>query len=199
MTLELNRFRKLTSFFLATCVLAFCAGMVNAAPMTGKLTTSGSNPVLLNGSNVNSGTTVFSGATIQSPKGVGATLDLGVLGRLDISPETIITVSFSAGTVTAELKSGYVVLTTKKGVKGIVRTSEGQILETDSAKLSSVIARTAGSVGPEVSAPVGAAGGGIGGGAVAGVVGAVGAAVGGAAAVKGGGRGSAVSPASPNR
>jgi hypothetical protein len=62
-----------------------------------------------------------------------------------------------------------------------------------------VIARTAGSVGPEAAAPIGAAGGSIGAGAAAGVGAAGAAVIGGAAAARGNGRGNDVSPLSPNR
>ena len=199
MSLQRKKISKVASLLLASCILSICAGVGFAAPMTGKLRTRGSKPVIVNGNKAVSGSTIFSGAQIQSPEGVGVTVELGSLGRLDMAPNANVTLTFSAGNVAAELKSGYVVLTTNKGIKGSVRTSEGQLVETDPSKLSSVIARTTGSVGPEAAAPVGAAAGGIGAGTAAGIGAAGAAVVGGAAAARGDGRGNDVSPSSPNR
>lgn len=186
------------ALLLVSSILSVCVGGGAAAPLTGKLTTRGSKPVIVNGNKVNAGTAIFSGAQIQSPENVGATVDLGTLGRLDLAPKTDITLTFSAGNVAVELRAGYVVLTTQKGVKGYVRTPEGALSQTDPTKLSSVVVRMAGSVGPEAAAPIGAAGG-LSAGATAGVAAAGAAVVGGAVAVKSSGRGQDVSPAAPRR
>ena len=188
------------ALLLASFILSVCVGVGFAAPMTGKLRTRGKKPVIVNGNKVNAGIAIFSGARIQSPENVGATVDLGVLGQLDLAPNTDLTLTFSAGDVSVDLRSGYVILTTKRRVKGIVYTSEGQVVQTDPSKLSSVVARTAGSLGPEASAPIGATSGGVGAGTAAGVAGAGAAAAAvGAAARKGSGRGRAVSPSAPPR
>ena len=168
-----------------------------ATPVTGKLRTRNNKPLLVNGNSVKPGTTIFSGANIQSPAKVGATIDLGSLGRLDMAPLTDLTVVFDAVRIEVQLKSGYVVLTTGKGITGRVVTSEGKVLETDVTKLSSVIARTAGSAGPEVAAPIGAAAGGLSAGVVGGVGAAGAAVVGGAVAAQGSTRGSDLSTDKP--
>lgn len=171
--------------------------MLAAPTIMGTLRTRDNKPVLVNGNKVSSGTTILSGARIQSPDKVGATVDLASLGRLDFAPNTDFVVIFDASKITVRLKAGYVVLTTRKGISGIVTTPDGKAFETDSSKLSSVIARTAGAQGPEASVPIGAAGG-ISTGAAAGTVGGAGAAVvGGAAAAGSNGRGSDLSTDKP--
>jgi hypothetical protein len=197
-----SRCRKIkrgAAMLLASGLLTVYVGIASAAPLMGKLKTGGSKPIIVNGYKVASGTAIFSGSQIQSPAGVGATVELGALGRLDIAPRTEVTLTFSEGNVAAELKSGYVVLTTRKGVKGSVRTPDGKLAQTDITKLSSVIARTAGSAGPEASVPIGAAAGGIGAGTAAGVGAAGAAVVGGAAAARGNGRGRDLSPTTPRQ
>lgn len=171
---------------------AFAATGASAAQLTGKLRTRGNEPVVINGNKVVTGTTVFSGAQIASPEKVGATVEIPSLGRLDIAPQTRLTLNFAAGRVEVALQAGYVVLTTEKGVEGRV-TVDGKTLTTDSSKQSSVVAKTAGSVGPETAGAAG--GGGPSAGKVGAIAGAAAAAGGAGAAARG--RGRSLSPGSP--
>jgi hypothetical protein len=191
------RFGKV--FALAIMLGVLQVQMLAAPNIMGTLRTRDNKPVVVNGNKVNSGTTIMSGSHIQSPEKTGATVDVPSLGRLDFAPKTDFVVTFDAGKITVRLKVGYVVLTTRKGITGIVTTPDGKAFETDSTKLSSVIARTAGALGPEASVPIGAAGG-MSTGAAAATVGGVGAAVvGGAAASSSKGRGSDLSTDKPQR
>lgn len=193
---------KFKSTLVTVFVLTFCllgSVLISSAQtvQTGKLKTRNNKQVTLNGNKASSGTTVFSGARIQTPEKVGATVEVKGLGRLDMAPQVDLKIEFVGGQIVVELKSGYVVLTTAKGVKGIIKMPDGKIIELNGEKQSSVIARTEGSVGPEASAPVGAAGG-LGAGGVAAGAATGGAVVGGAAATKNN-RGKAVSPSTPRQ
>ena len=182
---------------LVFVICAFQVHVMAGAGLMGKLRTRNNKPVLVNNNKASSGTTVMSGSQIQCPDKIGATVDLGPLGRLDIAPNTDLTLRFVAGEVSVQLRSGYVVLTTKKGVNGVVTTSEGAVFLTDSSKLSSVIARTTGALGPETGVVVGAAAG-LGSGATAGMAGAATAVMGGTAAATGS-RASELSTDNPRR
>jgi hypothetical protein len=184
-------------FALALVLGVLQVQMLAAPSIMGTLRTRDNKPVLVNGNKVNSGTTIVSGSRIQSPEKTGATVEIASLGRLDFAPKTDFVVTFEASKITVRLKAGYVVLTTKQGISGIVTTPDGKAFETDSSKLSSVVARTAGALGPEASVPIGAAGG-LSTGAAAATVGGAGAAVvGGAAAAGSNGRGSDLSTDRP--
>lgn len=192
---------KFKNTLVTMLVLTFCllgSVLINSAQTlpTGKLKTRNNKQVTLNGNKAASGTTILSGAQIQTPEKVGATVEINGLGRLDMAPQVDVKIEFVAGQIIVELKSGYVVLTTAKGVKGFVKMPDGKTIELDGTKQSSVIARTEGSIGPEASAPVGAAGGIGAGGAAAGAAAAGGTVVGGAAASKSK-RGKDVSPSTP--
>jgi hypothetical protein len=143
---------------LALAALGLQVQMLAAPTLMGTLRTRANKPILVNGNKASSGTTILSGARIQSPDKVGATVDLASLGRLDFAPNTDFIVTFDAGNISVRLKAGYVVLTTRKGISGVVTMPDGKALETDSSKASSVIARTAGALEPEASVPIGAAG-----------------------------------------
>lgn len=149
------------------------------APLLGKLRTRNNKPVTVNGAKLSSGASIRSGTQIQCPEKIGATVDLGNVGRLDIAPQSDVTVIFDATKISVQLKAGYVVLTTNQGVTGTVSTPEGQVFGTDSSKLSSVVGKTAGAVGPETGVPIGAGLSSVGLSPVVGVAGAAGAVVGG--------------------
>ena len=191
---------KLTKMIALVFVMcASQAGVVAAPDLMGKLKTSKNKPVLVNSNKASSGTTIISGSRIQCPDKIGATVDLGSLGRLDIAANSDLTLVFAAGEVRVQLRAGYVVLTTNKGITGVVTTSEGTVFGTDPSKVSSVIAKMKGAPGPETGAVIGAAPIGLGVGANVGVASATGALVSGAVADTSNGRGSDLSSDNPRR
>ena len=103
----------------------------------GRLTTRGNNPVTVNGNSAKSGETIFSGQQIQTPEGVGATVQLGGLGRVDIAPNTNLTLTFEEGKINVALVSGCVILTAGKGVVGTVQAG-GAEQQTDQTKGSAI-------------------------------------------------------------
>lgn len=86
----------------------------------GRLTTRGNNPVTVNGNNARSGETIFSGQSIQTPEGVGATVNLPGIGRVDIAPNANLTINFEAGRLNVTLVSGCIILTAERGNVGSV-------------------------------------------------------------------------------
>ena len=99
-----------------------------------RINTSGNRPILVNGNSTASGGSLATGATIDTPDGVSATIDLGPLGTLDLEPNSKIVLEFDcppappAGTeaepckVKAKVLAGCVVLKTKKGTEGQLDT-----------------------------------------------------------------------------
>jgi hypothetical protein len=188
-----SRFNKLFAIALISVVALMNAQATTA--LMGRLKTRDNKPVMVNGHKATSGTTLMSGSQIQSGK-VGTTVDLGALGRIDMAPDTDLTVVFKASEVSVQLRSGYVVLTTNKGVTGVVNTADGETFRTEGKNTASVVAKMKGVSGPEAAAKAGATKGGMSTGAVVGVAGAGAAVVGGAAA-KSSGRGGSLSPNRP--
>jgi hypothetical protein len=109
-----------------------------AQPLSGRLTTSGDKPVTVNGNGAKSGETVFSGQQIQTPDGVGATVHLPGLGKVDLAPNTNVTITFENGRVVVNVVSGCVALTGNKDVDGSVETPGGSTQHTDASKGSTI-------------------------------------------------------------
>lgn len=93
----------------------------------GRLAVVGDKTITLNGNGVRSGATVMSGAQIETPATVGASLQLWPLGRLEIAPRTALQLNFVGDSVDVNLLAGCVVLTTYAGAKGAVKTPQGGV------------------------------------------------------------------------
>ncbi|MBV9926045.1 MAG: hypothetical protein JOZ96_13590 [Acidobacteria bacterium] len=128
---------KATALSLALAVTHVCLGaeLVRAASARliakatgvqggaqGRLTTRGNNAVTVNGNSAKSGETIFSGQSIQTPAGVGATVNLPGIGRVDIAPNTNLTLTFENGKVDVVLVSGCVIVTANRGNAGSVES-----------------------------------------------------------------------------
>lgn len=97
--------------------------------LTGQLFTRGGQPVSVNGVQTNSGATIMSGATIQTPDLVGATVILGILGSLDVAPNTKLQVEFGRdGKVKVTLVEGCVILRVNRGNYGAVHNAAGDLI-----------------------------------------------------------------------
>ncbi len=94
-------------------------------PLSGVLSTQGNQAVTVNGVSANSGATILSGATIETPAGVGADINFGPLGSLHIDPNTKVTVEFQNGSIKVTVLQGCVVLHTRRGTRGEVDSQGG--------------------------------------------------------------------------
>lgn len=143
---------KVLASFLTICLLSLPVlsreeekkeknKVIPAAPVSqfaGKLVTRGNQPVLVNGYIVGTGTTILTGATIQTFKGTKASVQLGALGSFELSPNSTATLSFAGEQVTGMLKRGCAMLTTNPNITGALSTPDGMLTKTEAGKLSSV-------------------------------------------------------------
>jgi hypothetical protein len=80
--------------------------------------------VLLNGTPAISGATIFSDSTIKTGEG-GATVNLGQGGRIEVAPNSEMTVRFTETNVGGNLKAGSTTISAPAGVAVNVATAEG--------------------------------------------------------------------------
>jgi ferric-dicitrate binding protein FerR (iron transport regulator) len=109
-----------------------------ASMLFGQLLMNGEQSALVNGTSATSGTTIFSGAQLQTPAGVAASVQLGNLGRLAIDPDTLLSLTFDKDYIDVQVTAGNAVLTTNAGVKGTLATPNGEKLSTNAATTSTV-------------------------------------------------------------
>ena len=139
MTNQRRHFSRATAVFLAFALVQICIQLSFAAPATvpqqfiARLTTTGNQPITVNGSSAASGATLLTGATIETPADVSATIDLGALGTLELQPNTAVQLDFDDnGNVRVKVLRGCARLNKSgKGV-GEIYTAEGASEKTNS-------------------------------------------------------------------
>jgi hypothetical protein len=100
-----------------------------------RLTTRNNQPITVNGNGSASGSSILTGATIETGPDQSATVNLGPLGTLDIAPNTKLVLTYDEqGNVKVLLLQGCAVLTAKKKTKGEVATQQGPAGTTDPKK-----------------------------------------------------------------
>jgi hypothetical protein len=111
-----------------------------ASPQVGAtLKTTNNQPITVNGNSVKSGTTVLSGASLETPAGVGATVKMDGFAVLDMSPDTELTLEFTpGGPVTVTLKRGCVALATMGDAEGTIILPDGGTVKTGDRKYAEV-------------------------------------------------------------
>ncbi|HKX30001.1 MAG TPA: hypothetical protein VJ302_20090 [Blastocatellia bacterium] len=95
----------------------------NAPKVTGELSKNGS--VTINGAAAISGATIFSESHLKTERNSEATINLGKLGRIQLGPESEMTLRFADGSIGGELTSGHAVVNAPAGVAVSVTTADG--------------------------------------------------------------------------
>jgi hypothetical protein len=120
--------RKAVSVALMTAVACFyslvsTSALAQTAAKAGELTVAGS--VMINGTQAISGATVFNDSKIKTARNSGATISLGRLGRIQLGPESEMTLRFTDGNIGGNLSAGRAVVSAPAGVAIAVATAEG--------------------------------------------------------------------------
>jgi hypothetical protein len=95
--------------------------------LLGRLVTTNNQPILVNGAGATTGANIVTGVTITTPDAVGATINLGALGEVDLAPNTTIELQFDeqTGTIRVKLIRGCAIVRSKKGAQGEISTEQG--------------------------------------------------------------------------
>lgn len=134
MTARYMNILRPVSLFTLICVLhIYVFALPNATPVpqaSGTLKTTNNQPITVNGNSVTPGTTILSGASIQTPPGVAATLNLG-FATIEIAPASDVLVEFMAdGNVKVTIKKGCVTVKTQGNGNGSIVLPDGTTTST---------------------------------------------------------------------
>jgi hypothetical protein len=99
------------------------SALAQNAKAAGELSVTGS--VSINGTTAISGATVFSDSKIKTSRSSSATINLGKLGRVQLGPESEMTLQFVTGNIGGNLTSGRAVVNAPAGVTINVVTADG--------------------------------------------------------------------------
>ena len=141
------------------------AGVPQGARLiTARLTTRG-GAIQVNGVSAVTGAPILTGASLEVPDAVSATVDLGALGSVDLGANTSAQIDYTDDNVRVNLKRGCAVLRVKKGT-GEIYTDQGASEKTNDKRKSMGFCYVNGQLTPGTVATViptagGAAGGGL--------------------------------------
>ena len=128
--------RKALSMCLAVAILATYSmvALAGTEKVAGELLVSGKNIngetpfVKVNGEAAQSGRSIFSSSTISTPDNTSAVINLGKVGKIELAPNTTMTLSFNEKGITGNLSSGRVtVLGASDAVN--INTADGKSLK----------------------------------------------------------------------
>jgi hypothetical protein len=184
---------KAIAVFLAFALVQVCIQLSFAAPVSAapavpqqfiaRLTTTGNQPITVNNASAASGASLLTGATIETPAAVSATIDLGALGTVELQPNSSIQLDFDdSGNVRVKILRGCVVINKKGPGEAEAYTAEGASEKTNSNKKGMGFCFANGGLSPlgqTAAAAAGGGGGGIGTAALVAIIAGGGALVGG--------------------
>lgn len=108
--------------------------LANSGKVAGELivtgtTVNGETPVVsVNGESAKTGRSVFSSSTIATPENASAIINVGRAGKIELAPNTVLTVNFTEKGISGDLAAGKVtVLGASKNVG--IRTADGKTVE----------------------------------------------------------------------
>ena len=147
------------------------------AGSAGRLRTTGNKQIDVNGNPAPSGTTVLSGASLSTPEGVGATVDLPGLGRVNLAPNTKLSINYTGNSVDVTMVSGCATLDlTNANANASITAPKGEATRTSAGQRHLDVCYTDGAAAPIINqgaaagAGAAAAGGGTGAAATTGAV-----------------------------
>lgn len=98
-----------------------------------RLATRNNQPITVNGQSASSGASILTGATLETAADQSATVNVGPLGLVDISPNTRVIVTFDQGNLKATVIYGCVILTARRNTTGEIATEQASLGKTDPA------------------------------------------------------------------
>ena len=131
---EATWLRRVTTFGLMVAVFISSTMFVLAAPdskaLAGEIIVSGSgenSAVTLNGERAYSGRTFFSNGVIATPQTGSAVINLGKLGRINIAPNSLLSLSFTPNSISGKLSAGQIKVFSSEGVSVNIETSDNVV------------------------------------------------------------------------
>ena len=168
MTKQRRSTSRALAVFLAFALVQVCIQLSFAAPTVpqqfiARLTTTGNQPITVNGASAASGASLLTGATIETPAAVSATIDLGALGTVELQPNSSIQLDFDdSGNVRVKVLRGCVVIKKNGPGEAEAYTAEGASEKTNSNRKGLGFCYLNGGLNP-IQATATAVGGGAGG------------------------------------
>ncbi|HXG67820.1 MAG TPA: hypothetical protein VNO70_22155 [Blastocatellia bacterium] len=124
------RFPATVSLVILFCLSALAAPGVNPPAAQSGTLTSATGTVTVNGAPAHSGASVASGSTISTGTDGDALIDMGSLGKLQLRPNTVVKLTYDAGSSLVEVvECGSLTHTVPSGATGQVKLDEPMVTQ----------------------------------------------------------------------
>ena len=120
--------RKTLAAFVSVAVLSVYSMVALAGAKVASAELSVSGQVTVNGQKVISGGTLFSGSTVVTAESSTAIVSLSKMGRVELSPNSSLILSFTEESVTGMLDKGVAKVSTVAGVSVNITTKDGAVV-----------------------------------------------------------------------
>lgn len=132
MLLKQKKSLRILAVIMVLSLVQMSLGTVWAAPqqIVAKVLTMGGS-IKVNNADTPTGSSIVSGAVVETPDNVAATIQIGSLGVVELPPGTSAIIEFAGNNIKVTLKRGCAVLQTNKGTTGSVVDTNGKFLSTN--------------------------------------------------------------------
>lgn len=141
--------QKALSMCLVVAIVATCSmfALANSERIAGELTISGRNSggetsfVKVNGEAAQTGRSIFTSSTIATPENVGAIINLGKSGRIELAPNTTLVLSFDEKGISGDLSAGRVTVLNSSDTVNI-KTANGTLAKLNAGDSATAAGKT---------------------------------------------------------
>jgi hypothetical protein len=125
MNSKLSRKALSACLIVALYVTYSMVALASTDKIAGELIVSGKTTVTVNGETAQTGRSVFSASTITTPENTTATINLGRIGKLELAPNSSLTVSFDQNSISGNLTAGAVTVIGSAETTSAITTANG--------------------------------------------------------------------------
>ena len=120
--------KALSACLIITLYAAYSmVALANTDKVAGELIVSGNSQVTVNGEIAQTGRSIFSASIITTPENTTATINLGKAGRIELAPNSTLTVNFDQNAVTGDLTTGSVTVIGSADKSVTINTPKGTV------------------------------------------------------------------------
>lgn len=125
MNSKLSRKALSACLIVALYVTYSMVALASTDKIAGELIVSGKTTVTVNGETAQTGRSVFSASTITTPENTTATINLGKVGKVELAPNSSMTVNFDQNSISGDLTAGSVTVIGSAETTSAITTVNG--------------------------------------------------------------------------
>lgn len=143
--------KALSACLIATLYATFSmVALANPDKLAGELIINGksSAQVTVNGEAAQTGRSIFSASTVTTPENATATINLGKAGKVELAPNSSLTVNFDQNSISGNLTAGTVTVIGSSDTSAVINTTKGSVSSANAGSTFTVNAASGDAAAP---------------------------------------------------